>query len=70
METKGMIQQKTAEVAKAAKNKTIKDYIRAMEGEIAKALPSVMTPERFTRITLSAQTLIFRARHRHRSSVR
>ncbi len=54
METKGMIQQKTAEVAKAAKNKTIKDYIRAMEGEIAKALPSVMTPERFTRITLSA----------------
>ena len=54
METKGMIQQKTAEVAKASKNKTIKDYIRAMEGEIAKALPSVMTPERFTRITLSA----------------
>lgn len=54
METKGMIQQKTAEVAKAAKNKTIKDYIHAMEGEIAKALPSVMTPERFTRITLSA----------------
>lgn len=54
METKGMIQQKTAEVAKAAKNKTIKDYIRAMEGEVAKALPSVMTPERFTRITLSA----------------
>lgn len=54
METNGMIQQKTAEVAKAAKNKTIKDYIRAMEGEIAKALPSVMTPERFTRITLSA----------------
>lgn len=54
METKGMIQQKTAEVAKAAKNNTIKDYIRTMEGEIAKALPSVMTPERFTRITLSA----------------
>lgn len=54
METKGMIQQKTAEVVKASKNKTIKDYIRAMEGEIAKALPSVMTPERFTRITLSA----------------
>jgi len=33
---------------------TIKDYVKVMEGEIAKALPSVMTPERFTRITLSA----------------
>lgn len=29
-------------------------YIRKMSGEIAKALPSVMTPERFTRIVLSA----------------
>lgn len=35
-------------------NKTIQDYVKAMSGEIAKALPSVMTPERFTRITLSA----------------
>lgn len=33
---------------------TIQDYIKRMEGEIKKALPSVMTPERFTRITLSA----------------
>ena len=33
---------------------TIKDYINAMSGEIAKALPQVMTPERFTRIALSA----------------
>lgn len=33
---------------------TIRDYIKSMEGEIAKALPSVMTPERFTRIALSA----------------
>lgn len=33
---------------------SIKDYINKMSGEIAKALPSVMTPERFTRITLSA----------------
>lgn len=30
------------------------DYVKSMEKEIAKALPSVMTPERFTRITLSA----------------
>lgn len=34
--------------------KTLRQYIKSMEGEIAKALPSVMTPERFTRITLSA----------------
>lgn len=33
---------------------TMQDYIKKMEGEIAKALPSVMTPDRFTRITLSA----------------
>ena len=29
-------------------------YIKQMQGEIRKALPSVMTPERFTRIVLSA----------------
>lgn len=34
--------------------KTMQDYIRQMSKEIAKALPSVITPERFTRITLSA----------------
>ena len=34
--------------------KTMTGYIRAMEGEIAKALPSVITPERFTRIVLTA----------------
>ena len=33
---------------------TITDLIKAMEPEIKKALPSVMTPERFTRIALSA----------------
>ena len=33
---------------------TLQAYIKRMEGEIKKALPSVMTPERFTRITLSA----------------
>lgn len=33
---------------------TIKEYVESMQGEIARALPSVMTPERFTRITLSA----------------
>ena len=34
--------------------KTMQQYIKSMEGEIAKALPSVITPERFTRIVLSA----------------
>ena len=34
--------------------KTMQSYIKAMEGEIKKALPSVMTPERFTRMVLSA----------------
>ena len=33
---------------------TMQQYIKQMEGEIRKALPSVMTPERFTRIVLSA----------------
>lgn len=45
-----------ATTAAAAKKSptTIQDYIKVMQGEIAKALPSVLTPERFTRITLSA----------------
>lgn len=33
---------------------TMQDYIRKMQPEIAKALPSVITPERFTRILFSA----------------
>lgn len=37
-----------------SEKKTIQEYIKKMEGEIKKALPSVMTPERFTRIVLSA----------------
>jgi recombination protein RecT len=34
--------------------KTMQQYIKSMESEIKKALPSVITPERFTRMTLSA----------------
>lgn len=41
-------------VAKAKKPSSIQDYIEVMKPAIAAALPSVMTPERFTRITLSA----------------
>jgi recombination protein RecT len=46
-------QTQTKQVAKTEK-KTMQSYIKAMEGEIKKALPSVITPERFTRMVLSA----------------
>ncbi len=46
------IQNSIAAVKK--EQKTIQQYIKSMEGEIKKALPSVITPERFTRMTLSA----------------
>ena len=39
---------------KDPEKKTMQQYVQKMENEIAKALPSVMTPERFTRIVLSA----------------
>lgn len=52
------IQQTAAQTAIKAQTgsaqPTMQQYIKQMEGEIKKALPSVMTPERFTRITLSA----------------
>ena len=48
-----MIQKATAEV-KASEGRSMQQYIKSMEGEIAKALPSVITPERFTRMVLSA----------------
>lgn len=41
-------------VAKKGGKKTMQDYVKAMSGEIEKALPSVITPERFTRMVLSA----------------
>ena len=47
------IQTQTTAVANGEK-KTMQTYIKAMEGEIKKALPSVITPERFTRMVLSA----------------
>jgi recombination protein RecT len=43
-----------AAVSVIAEPKTMQTYIKQMEGEIAKALPSVLTPERFSRIVLSA----------------
>lgn len=52
----GIITKTKSEVAAPAKKQpsTIKEYIMAYQNQIAKALPSVMTPERFTRIALSA----------------
>lgn len=44
------------QVEKPGAPPTMRSYIKSMQGEIAKALPSVMTPERFTRITLTALT--------------
>lgn len=48
----GKIQNQVAKTQSG--NKPMQQYIKSMEGEIAKALPSVITPERFTRIVLSA----------------
>ncbi len=48
----GKIQNQLANTAQ--EKKTMQQYIKSMEGEIKKALPSVITPERFTRIVLSA----------------
>lgn len=42
------------QVANTGEKKTMQTYIKSMEGEIKKALPSVITPERFTRMVLSA----------------
>lgn len=49
-----MIQQRTEEMREAPAKTTMQQYIKSMEGEIKKALPSVLTPERFTRMVLSA----------------
>lgn len=46
--------QKQQNEMKAPEKKPMQQYIKSMEGEIKKALPSVITPERFTRIVLSA----------------
>ncbi len=53
----GMITDKKAANVIAAANapvKTLQSQINLMQNEIKKALPSVITPERFTRMVLSA----------------
>lgn len=42
------------EVAKKTTPKTMKDYVSMMQPEIKKALPSMIKPERFTRMVVSA----------------
>lgn len=49
-----IISKKSTAVAETSGKKTMQQYVQIMSGEIAKALPSVITPERFTRIVLSA----------------
>lgn len=51
---KGGIIQKAAQVQDKAQKMTMKALIVSMEGQIKKALPSVITPERFTRMVLTA----------------
>jgi len=51
---KDIIQRQQQSMAENKAPKTMQQYIKSMEGEIAKALPAVITPERFTRMVLSA----------------
>ena len=49
----GTIQNQVSNI-KSTETKSMQTYIKSMESEIKKALPSVLTPERFTRMVLSA----------------
>lgn len=52
---KNLIQKQGGQMSAAkAEKKTMRAYIKAMGPAIQKALPSVITPERFTRMVLSA----------------
>lgn len=52
---KNLIQKQGGQMSAAkAEKKTMQAYIKAMQPAIKKALPSVITPERFTRMVLSA----------------
>ena len=48
------IKAETTNAVKLSKSMSISDMIKALEPEIKRALPSVITPERFTRMALSA----------------
>lgn len=54
---KNELKKQSGNTVSANKNpKTLQGWIRLYEGQIAKALPSVMTPERFSRMALTAIT--------------
>ena len=53
---KGIISKTAKQEVAKQQGQTIKDYIKLYKGEIAKALPDVMTPERFARIVTTAVT--------------
>ena len=57
-DVKQALEQKAAakkeQPVKLTKNMTIVDMVKALEPEIRRALPAVLTPERFTRMALSA----------------
>lgn len=52
--TGGLAARQTAVNEAAGKKTGLQSLIRSMQGEIAKALPSVITPERFTRMLFTA----------------
>ena len=54
MAQNGIIQKNAQAMQEDPARKTMQQYIKDMEGEIKKALPTVITPERFTRMVLSA----------------
>ena len=55
MNTKGGLTKKTNQIQEVQqKDTTLKGLIKAMEPEIRKALPSMITPERFTRMVFTA----------------
>ena len=54
MSVKKALSQKANNNIEKQQGKNIRQLIQAMKGEIEKALPSVLTPERFTRMALTA----------------
>ena len=54
MAKSGAIQAAVQNQATTQEPQTIRDYINRMAPAIARALPSVITPERFTRMVLTA----------------
>lgn len=53
-ETMNALSKSADKSAQVAEQKNLKQYIEIMKPQIEKALPSVITPERFTRIALTA----------------